>query len=176
MRQIGASTPTLDPATRVDSRRGALQPVDLSAAIPLGAHLVTPRCGFTHHGIYVGNGRVVQYTGLSRSLRGGPVQEVSLAEFENCRGVAIASSSQTRYPPDVVVERARSRLGENAYRIATNNCEHFSSWCLRGEGRSEQIDRFLRWPRAIAALLARARRASRTALTGALDLQAQLSS
>ena len=30
---------------------------------PLGAHLVTPRRGYTHHGIYVGNGIVIHYAG-----------------------------------------------------------------------------------------------------------------
>ena len=37
------------------------------AQIPLGAHLVTPRCGYTHHGIHVGDGQVVHYMGLSSS-------------------------------------------------------------------------------------------------------------
>ena len=27
--------------------------------IPLGAHLVTPRKWYSHHGVYVGNGRIV---------------------------------------------------------------------------------------------------------------------
>ena len=28
---------------------------------PLGAHLVTRRVGFTHHGIYAGDGKVIHY-------------------------------------------------------------------------------------------------------------------
>jgi len=61
-----------------------------------------------------------------------------------------------------VTRRARSRLGENRYRIFTNNCEHFCEWCLRDEHRSDQIENLLALPRrlarvcgdAIAALLA----------------------
>jgi len=49
--------------------------------LPIGAHVVTPRRGYTHHGIYVGRGRVVQYGGLSRGLRSGPVKEVSLSHL-----------------------------------------------------------------------------------------------
>jgi hypothetical protein len=36
-----------------------------------------------------------------------------------------------------------SRIGENNYRLLSNNCEHFCEWCLRGEHRSEQVDRAL---------------------------------
>jgi hypothetical protein len=32
---------------------------------PLGAHMITPRHGYRHHGIYVGGGSVVQYGGRS---------------------------------------------------------------------------------------------------------------
>jgi hypothetical protein len=122
---------------------------------PLGAHLVTPRIGFAHHGIYVGNGCVVHYAGLSRSLRRGPVEEVSLAVFGNGKTVTLRSDGKARYAAVVVVERARSRVGENRYRVATNNCEHFCTWCLRGEERSEQIERLLCLPRAATGALKR---------------------
>jgi hypothetical protein len=116
--------------------------------IPLGAHLVTPRFGYEHHGIYVGDGRVVHYAGLSRTLRGGPVQEVSLEAFLGGRAMRIQSHANVRFTSAVVVERARSRVGEDRYRVATNNCEHFCSWCLSGQNRSEQVERILRFPRA----------------------------
>jgi hypothetical protein len=32
---------------------------------PLGSHLVTPRRGYLHHGIYVGARKVVHYSGLA---------------------------------------------------------------------------------------------------------------
>jgi hypothetical protein len=34
-------------------------------------------------------------------------------------------------------------LGEDQYRLTTNNCEHFCVWCMSGESRSEQIERWL---------------------------------
>jgi hypothetical protein len=35
--------------------------------------------------------------------------------------------------------RARSRAGENCYRLLTNNnCEHFCEWCLRGKARGRR--------------------------------------
>jgi Lecithin retinol acyltransferase len=38
---------------------------------PLACHLVTPRTLYNHHGIYVGNGRVIHYAGLAHGLRRG---------------------------------------------------------------------------------------------------------
>jgi len=112
----------------------------------IGTHLVTPRRGYTHHGIYAGGGRVVHYAGWSRAaLARRPVEEVSLAEFADGRGVAARADSPRRFAAAEVVARARSRLGENRYRIASNNCEHFCHWCLSGENRSAQIERLLGW-------------------------------
>ena len=41
----------------------------MSNQLPLGAHLVSPRWGYTHHGIYTGGGRVIHYAGLSEGWR-----------------------------------------------------------------------------------------------------------
>jgi len=137
------------------------------SALPLGAHLVTRRFGYTHHGIHVGAGRVVHYAGLSRVPNRGPVEEVSLAAFAAGRCVSIRHESSARYSPETIAVRARSRLGENRYAMVTNNCEHFCAWCLHGESRSEQIERIFALPRAFAAALVRARRlAQRKPSTG----------
>ncbi len=112
---------------------------------PVGAHLVTPRLGYEHHGIYVGANRVVHYAGLSRALLRGPVEEVSLAEFADGRKIAVRRRRRVRFAPQEVVARARSRLGEDLYRLMSNNCEHFCEWCQTGESRSEQIDALLAW-------------------------------
>jgi hypothetical protein len=118
--------------------------------LPIGAHLLTPRRGYTHHGIYVGEGKVVHYAGLHRALARGPIEEVSLEEFADGQSILVKNSVAALYPAAAIVERARSRLGENRYRITTNNCEHFCEWCLRGESRSEQVERWLAWPRKVA--------------------------
>ena len=107
---------------------------------PLAAHVVTSRLGYTHHGIHVGDGRVVHYSGLSRGWRGGPVEEVSLAEFARGRAVRVRVHAGARFERDAVVARARSRLGEARYRTLTNNCEHLCEWCIYGEHRSRQVE------------------------------------
>ena len=121
---------------------------------PLAARLVTARRGYTHHGIYVGDGKVVHYAGLSRSWRSGPVEEVSLAEFACGREIRVRVCSNPQFEPREVVMRARSRLGENCYRVLVNNCEHFCEWCLRGRNRSSQVEQLRNKPRcAVLAVL-----------------------
>lgn len=121
---------------------------------PLGAHLITPRLGFVHHGIYVGDGRVVHCGGVSGMLPGGPVEEVSLWDFSRGRPVAVRGGEPAPFAAQVVVERARSRLGENHYRLFSNNCEHFCEWCLRDRERSYQVERLTRWFRPWGAIAA----------------------
>ena len=107
---------------------------------PLGAHLVTPRRGYLHHGIYVGDGKVVHYAGLAGGLNRGPVEEVPLARFTRGRPLWVKSHAPSNFECREVVQRARSRVGEDCYRLLTNNCEHFCEWCLRGEHRSYQVE------------------------------------
>ena len=110
------------------------------ATPPLAAHVVTSRPGYTHHGIHVGEGRVIHYSGLSNGWRGGPVEEVSLAEFARGRGIRVRVPAGARFDGEAVVARARSRLGEDRYRALTNNCEHLCAWCIYGEHRSRQVE------------------------------------
>jgi hypothetical protein len=42
-------------------------------------HARTPRRGYMHHGIYVGEGKVVHYAGLGCGQFRGPIVEVPLA-------------------------------------------------------------------------------------------------
>jgi hypothetical protein len=111
--------------------------------LTLGAHLVTARCGYLHHGIYVGGGRVVHYGGLANGLHRGAVEEVSIAEFSRNHPFWVKTDAPPQFGPKEVVRRARSRLGEDRYRLLTNNCEHFCEWCLHGQGRSYQVETLL---------------------------------
>ena len=118
--------------------------------LPPGSHLVTPRRGFAHHGIYVGGGNVVHYKSVVRQLRRLPVEEVSLASFAQGRAIWVRAHREPRFDRTEVMRRARSRLGEDRYRILSNNCEHFCEWCLRDEQRSYQVESLLALPRRLA--------------------------
>ncbi|MBB5410483.1 hypothetical protein HDG34_004438 [Paraburkholderia sp. HC6.4b] len=125
-----------------------------NASLVIGGHLVTHRVGYTHHGIYVGDGKVLHYAGWSCSLRRAPVQETSLSEFADGHEIRVERTPGRRYSREEVVRRAYSRLGEDCYRVTTNNCEHFCAWCLCGESRSDQIDALVALPqRCLHALV-----------------------
>jgi hypothetical protein len=107
---------------------------------PLGAHLVTPRFAYAHHGVYVGAGTVVHYAAFAKPWRRGPVEEISLARFAGGHAVWLRPPGPTHLHRAEIVRRARSRLGEDRYRFFSNNCEHLSEWCVNGEHRSPQLE------------------------------------
>jgi hypothetical protein len=124
---------------------------------PLGAHLITPWLGYTHHGIYTGDGKVIQYGALKYDIIRKPVEEVSLEEFAQGRLIYVVTHAQARFEAEQSIARARSRLGEKHYRLLTNNCEHFVEWCLHDEHRSFEVETALTFPswfgeRVVAAL------------------------
>jgi lecithin:retinol acyltransferase len=137
-----AFTPAMPRRSRRPATLGTMEQVILrdGEEPPLAAHLVTPRRGYIHHGLYVGEGRIIHYPGLVGGLRRRAVEEVSLEEFARGRPVAVRMGSQPRFAGVEAVRRARSRLGENRYDIIRNNCEHFCEWCLSGVSRSRQLE------------------------------------
>jgi hypothetical protein len=127
------------------TRRGDEQFLSIDSVLgpteepPVASHLVISRGLYSHHGIYVGNGRVIHYGGLAHGPRGGPVEEVPLAWFAHGRPIRVRHESP-RFDRSEVVARARSRLGEHCYHLLTNNCEHFCAWALHGVSRSDQVE------------------------------------
>lgn len=131
------------------ARRAAVcSPIDweIAGEPELGAHLVTPRSGYEHHGIYVGQGRVIHYAGFCTSLRRGAVEESTLSQFAAGRVLLVRLHPMALYTGNQAVLRARSRLGENTYRLLTNNCEHLAVWVLDGRKHSHQVRSCLRHP------------------------------
>lgn len=118
----------------------------LEAPLP-GAHLITPWLGFAHHGIYVGEGKVIHYGALVYDIIRKPVEEVTLAQFAGGRPVFVVQHEGLPFEAREIITRARSRLGEHRYRLLSNNCEHFVEWCLYDVHRSFQVERALEFPR-----------------------------
>ncbi|PRF31947.1 hydrolase [Burkholderia multivorans] len=128
--------------------------IERQCELPVGAHLVTRRTGYVHHGIYVGNGSVIHYAGLSRQFGAGPVEVVSVDDFRAGSELAVVRHARTAYTGMEVAQRALSRVGERRYRLLTNNCEHFCRWCLFGVGQSEQVAACVRNPAHGIAVIA----------------------
>lgn len=120
---------------------------------PLGAHLVTPRVAYAHHGIYVGQGTVVHYAAFAKHWHAGPVEEISLTRFADGQPVWVRPARANSLQCAEIIRRARSRLGENRYRFFSNNCEHLSEWCVNGEHCSPQVERLLARMRCLSTVL-----------------------
>jgi len=105
----------------------------------IGDHLVTPRTGYTHHGLYLGNQQVIHYSGKSAHDQGS-IQQVTLEEFCDGKACRVRDYPFRVYGRKESVERAHQRLGEANYSILFNNCEQFVAWCIMGFGYSEQIN------------------------------------
>lgn len=94
---------------------------------------------YKHYGIDCGDGTVIHYRKPSEI-----VEQTSIATFSRGNPVYVAEySAGFGYIPDVVVERAKSRLGERDYNLLSNNCEHLASWCKTGISDSKQIRNYL---------------------------------
>ena len=66
------------------------------------------------------------------------VQE-SWLEFDPIRGKMYKIEYDRCNPEEVVIAKAKSRLGESSYNILFNNCEHFALCCKTGSDRSFQV-------------------------------------
>lgn len=104
-----------------------------------GDHVFVHRTGYTHHGIDLGDGTVMHYTGEVGQKTNAAVRLTPIEEFANGADVHVQPYGRCD-SIDVTLERARGRLGETKYHLAFNNCEHFARWCKTGDHRSAQVD------------------------------------
>jgi hypothetical protein len=112
-----------------------------------GDHLRVWRGYFWHHGIYVGNDRVVQFgAGIWHKLH-SCIEEVPLRDFRQRGRVEIVPKQQKwpglwgmaqwelppALPPEEIVRRARwlaARRFEGTYNLLGRNCESVALWCV----------------------------------------------
>jgi hypothetical protein len=94
---------------------------------------------YQHHGIDCGDDSVIHYRKPSEI-----VERTSLATFTRGNPIYVKQYLEGFcFIPEVVVERALSRLGEQKYNMLFNNCEHFATWCKTGISDSKQIRDFI---------------------------------
>ena len=92
---------------------------------------------YEHHGIDCGDNTVIHY--YKRDI--ATVSRTPLQTFTQ-GGPLFTKSQSLSFLPQIVVQRAESRLGEQKYDLLTNNCEHFATWCKTGHHESEQLSGF----------------------------------
>ena len=106
----------------------------------IGDHVVTPRIGYTHHGLYLGNKEVIHYEGSSLGDLSGRITQVSLEQFCQGNGCMVREYPIRIYGRKESVQRAYTRLGEAEYDLLLNKCEQLETWSVMGFAYSEQIN------------------------------------
>jgi Lecithin retinol acyltransferase len=107
-----------------------------------GDHIFVRRFGYTHHGIYLGDGTVIGYSGEPWRKCDARIGRTSVEEFARGGRVDVRRYG-CRDDAETTVERAESRIDETDYNLLRNNCEHFAAWCVTGQSGSAQVDRAL---------------------------------
>ena len=107
--------------------------LDVSELRP-GEHIAVYRSYYYHHGIYIGNGKVIDF-----SLEG--VKKKSYADFKE--GYKVYAVDHDHHSLEENIERAYDALTEEkkSYNLLTNNCEHFATRVATGKQESLQVDR-----------------------------------
>lgn len=120
-----------------------------------GQHLEISRGFYNHHGIYIGDNKIIHYSSPPESNSDGvgvlqilgqdsEVNTIHVTDVKNFERdgmpTAVLYSRDSVYPPLKVVARANNRLGENGYNLWGNNCEHFATWCKIANAESAQIN------------------------------------
>jgi hypothetical protein len=100
---------------------------------------------YTHHGIYLGDGLMVNYSGDVRSFLNRQVLGwVQLTELDTFLGgsthfTKVQHSAVAAQDRNVVVARVLLNLGRRNYDPAQENCEHFATFCSTGTPQSIQV-------------------------------------
>ena len=114
----------IDPIARFSHMASDLTVEEGLRIFQIGDHIATMRTVYSHHGIYDGYGGVYEYND-------GYVRHSTLNDFA-AKDKLYRVNESTVYPPNEIIARANSRLGESDYNILYNNCENFATWCRLG--------------------------------------------
>jgi hypothetical protein len=109
---------------------------------------------YNHCGIYEGDGQVIHFAapqGSEISQENAVVHRVTLENFaNNCPVKIVDFPEEECFCVEETINRAQQRIGERGYNFATNNCDHFATWCKTGQQKSLQFDEAKKVIRAIA--------------------------
>ena len=95
---------------------------------------------YVHHGIYMGDGKVINFTGSVREKKDPKVQETDLSRFLK-GGTLRRRDYEERLPASETINIAKEQLSDGSYSMLWNNCEHFATYCATGKRKSRQVRR-----------------------------------
>lgn len=112
----------------------------------LGDHIKTKRIRglYTHHGIDMGDGTVVHFSGDPINHRDAVVCRVSMEEFLHGQAPLVVEHREPVLPKEETARIAQSMIGARGYHPLINNCEHFTTFCKTGRRDSAQARRVIK--------------------------------
>ncbi len=97
-----------------------------------GEYLIFDRSMYSHAAIYVGNGRVIHFSGEpSGGKESAAIREDLLEDVVNGCYFKVYRSPATELERNTVIDRARHEKDNQTkpYKLFSNNCQHFCSRC-----------------------------------------------
>jgi len=109
-----------------------------------GDHIYVKRNSrfYTHHGIYLGDGKVIHFAGSIREKIDPEVRKTDLSRFLK-GGILRRRDHKERLPASKTIRIAKEQIRNGSYSMIWNNCEHFVTFCVTGKKKSRQVKRAL---------------------------------
>ena len=92
---------------------------------------------YTHHGIYIGDRKVIHVAGSLREKIDPEVRETDLFRFLK-EGRLKRRVYEQRLPASETIRIAKEQLSNKNFSVIWNNCEHFATYCATGKKKSLQ--------------------------------------
>lgn len=131
----------VNPVTRYVDQHLAMDIKTAKKVLQKGDHIYIVRSLYSHHGIYDGEGGVYHYSNTKTNDNGWLNDKDTMVSYTSLKWFVKGNTDESvnnkinvrHYKSDLkgdeVIERAKSRLGEQKYNLLINNCEHFAYWC-----------------------------------------------
>jgi Lecithin retinol acyltransferase len=103
-------------------------------------HICVERPNYWHHGIDMGDGTVIHYSGSKDNKEYAVVARTLMKEFLDGGHAVVVYYYDAVIPIDETIGRAIRTIGKGGYDLFTSNCEHFARWCKTGRAESKQVD------------------------------------
>src|SRR5215471_7861470 len=104
-----------------------------------GDHVYVDRGGYSHHGVDMGDGRVIHFASTNGKKCDAVIHWASIREFAGTGRVQVRPYG-VRFGAHETVRWAQSMVGQTGYDLFANNCEHFATWCTTEAHSSAQVE------------------------------------
>ena len=142
--------PNVNTAFQIQSARSKIEPQHFAETLKPGDHVAWNRCkGYWHHSIV---SAVDAEKNEIAVIHWNKDKDHHITIFEERQSVKDSKSLFNQMyrieypdkitkanPPELILARARSRIGDSGYGFFSDNCEAFATYCKSGYAKSHQV-------------------------------------